>query len=59
MRPERQESIGHLKLLAPGRVLSLIETVKPQRWVDMIWGLSEGWWILKMKTFEGLTLVDH
>ena len=43
-----RESIGHLKkLLAPGGILSLIETVKPQRWVDMIWGLSEGWWIFE------------
>ena len=43
-----RESMGHLKkLLAPGGILSLIETVKPQRWVDMIWGLSEGWWIFE------------
>jgi len=39
------ETIGHLtKLLVPGGVIALIETVKAQRWVDMVWGLAEGWW---------------
>lgn len=38
-------SLTHLKtLLAPNGVLALIESVQPQRWIDMIWGLAEGWW---------------
>lgn len=31
-------------LLAPHGSLFLIEPIKPHRWVDMIWGLTEGWW---------------
>jgi amino acid adenylation domain-containing protein len=39
------ETLAHLKkLLAPHGLLCLIETVKQQRWVDMVWGLAEGWW---------------
>ncbi|GEM_PF-4633227 len=33
-----------LKLLVPGGLMFLIETVKRRRWDDMIWGLAEGWW---------------
>ena len=31
-------------LLAPHGLLCLVEAVKTRRWVDMIWGLAEGWW---------------
>jgi acyl transferase domain-containing protein/SAM-dependent methyltransferase/acyl carrier protein len=31
-------------LLAPGGVLCLLETVREQRWTDMVFGLAEGWW---------------
>ena len=42
-------SINHtarnlIKSLVPGGLLFLVETVKPRRWVDMVWGLAEGWW---------------
>jgi len=40
-----RETVGNLKkLLAPDGILCLIEPVKPRRWIDMIWGLAEGWW---------------
>ena len=31
-------------LLAPGGLLLLVEGISKQRWVDMIFGLTEGWW---------------
>ncbi len=30
--------------LAPGGVLILVEVTVPQRWVDLTFGLTEGWW---------------
>lgn len=40
-----EETLENLKtLLAPNGLLCLIETVKKQRWIEMIWGLAEGWW---------------
>src|SRR5262249_43035819 len=34
-------------LLKPEGQLFLIETVKSRRWIDMIWGLAEGWWFFE------------
>lgn len=31
-------------LLAPGGMMCLVESVQTHRWVDMVWGLAEGWW---------------
>ncbi|MFF9118729.1 SDR family NAD(P)-dependent oxidoreductase [Streptomyces massasporeus] len=31
-------------LLAPGGTLALVETVARDRWIPMVWGLTEGWW---------------
>jgi len=43
--PDIHATIGNLrKLLAPGGWLSLIEMVTPWPWIEMIWGLTEGWW---------------
>ena len=40
-----EETLFYLeRLLTPGGVLGLIESVKPCPWVDMIWGLTKGWW---------------
>ncbi len=40
-----EETSGNLlKLLVPGGLMFFVETVKQQRWNDMIWGLAEGWW---------------
>lgn len=39
------ESLNHINsLLAPGGMLLLWEGVAPQRWLDLIFGLTEGWW---------------
>ena len=43
--PSIPESLANLSaLLAPGGILALAETVRPERWLNLIWGISEGWW---------------
>ena len=43
--PRVEETLAHLRtLLAPGGLLLLLESVRPQRWADLIWGLTDGWW---------------
>jgi non-ribosomal peptide synthetase component F/SAM-dependent methyltransferase len=40
-----QCTVQHVQqLLAPGGLLILIEGTKKQRWLDLIFGLTEGWW---------------
>jgi acyl transferase domain-containing protein/acyl carrier protein/protein-L-isoaspartate O-methyltransferase len=40
-----REALTHVRdLLAPGGSLLLIEGTAPQRWIDITFGLSEGWW---------------
>jgi NAD(P)-dependent dehydrogenase (short-subunit alcohol dehydrogenase family)/SAM-dependent methyltransferase/acyl carrier protein len=40
-----RQSLEHVKrLLAPGGVLMLSEGTRPQRWIDLTFGLTEGWW---------------
>ncbi len=40
-----RESLEHTRqLLAPGGVLLLLESAAPQRWVDLTFGLTDGWW---------------
>jgi acyl transferase domain-containing protein/acyl carrier protein len=42
---DMRETLGNARrLLAPNGVVVLIEGVQPTRWVDMIFGLTEGWW---------------
>jgi amino acid adenylation domain-containing protein len=44
------ETLGHLKtLLAPRGLLCMIESVEQQRWVDLTWGLADGWWFFEDK----------
>ncbi|MHB8747486.1 MAG: condensation domain-containing protein, partial [Gammaproteobacteria bacterium] len=31
-------------LLAPGGMLVLLESLRPQRWIDLVFGLTDGWW---------------
>ncbi len=39
------ESLSHVRqLLAPQGVLLLLEGTAPQRWVDLTFGLTDGWW---------------
>lgn len=38
-------TLRHVRqVLAPGGLLLLLEGVKPQRWIDVIFGMTEGWW---------------
>jgi acyl transferase domain-containing protein len=38
-------SLTHLqKILAPGGLLLLAEGTAPSRWLDLIFGLTDGWW---------------
>ncbi len=38
-------SLGHAKsLLAPGGILLLIECTEPRPWMEITFGLTEGWW---------------
>jgi acyl transferase domain-containing protein/NADPH:quinone reductase-like Zn-dependent oxidoreductase/SAM-dependent methyltransferase/acyl carrier protein len=42
-------------LLEPGGTLGLVELVRPPRWIDLVFGITEGWW-----RFAGDTLrPDH
>ncbi|HLV34897.1 MAG TPA: type I polyketide synthase [Spirillospora sp.] len=39
------QTLAHVRhLLAPGGRLILMEGTRPQRWVDLTFGLTEGWW---------------
>ena len=39
------ETLEHVKsLLAPGGELIILEGTGPQRWIDLTFGLTEGWW---------------
>ena len=43
--PRLAETLANLRaLLAPGGLLGLVETVRPQRWGTLVWGLADGWW---------------
>ena len=40
-----RDAIRHVRtLLAPGGLLLLLEGVTAERWVDLTFGLTEGWW---------------
>ncbi|MCP4687230.1 MAG: SDR family NAD(P)-dependent oxidoreductase, partial [Desulfobacterales bacterium] len=43
-RDLRQTAQNAARLLAPGGVLALMEGVAPVRFIDLIFGLTEGWW---------------
>ena len=39
------KTLGNVrKLLKPGGLLVLLEGTSPRRWVDLVFGLLEGWW---------------
>ena len=38
-------TLQHIRqLLSPGGILVILEGTAPQRWLDLIFGLTEGWW---------------
>lgn len=39
---ETLDNVRHL--LAPGGLLILLETTEPRAWVDLVFGMTEGWW---------------
>jgi len=40
-----RRTLGHVrKLLAPGGMLMVLEGTAPERWIDLTFGLTEGWW---------------
>ena len=44
--PDLRETLRHVRqMLAPRGLLLLLEGTSPQRWVDLIFGLTEGWWL--------------
>ena len=36
-------------LLAPGGLLVLLEVTRPERWIDLTFGMTEGWWSFQDK----------
>jgi amino acid adenylation domain-containing protein len=49
------ETLDNLRmLLAPDGLFGVIEKVRRERWIDMVWGLAEGWW-----AFEDAELRTH
>ena len=43
--PRLAVTLEHLRsLLAPGGYLGIVEKVSFEPWVDLVWGLAEGWW---------------
>jgi acyl transferase domain-containing protein/NADPH:quinone reductase-like Zn-dependent oxidoreductase/acyl carrier protein len=43
----RQTLANARRLLAPGGCLVLNELTRPRRWLDLIFGLTEGWWLFE------------
>ncbi len=42
---ELRRTLAHVRrLLAPGGILLLVEGVRPDRWLDLTFGLTDGWW---------------
>ena len=40
-----RRTLAHIRaMLAPGGVLLLVEGIRPDRWLDLTLGLTDGWW---------------
>jgi acyl transferase domain-containing protein/NADPH:quinone reductase-like Zn-dependent oxidoreductase/acyl carrier protein len=47
------QTVSNIKqLLSPGGSLVLLEGVRPVRWLDLIFGLTEGWWCFQDKALR-------
>jgi acyl transferase domain-containing protein/acyl carrier protein len=41
-------TLAHVRrLLSPGGLMLLVEGTRSQRWIDLIFGLTEGWWLFE------------
>ena len=57
--PDVEATLRNLRrLLRPGGELCLIELTRRQRWMDMVWGLAEGWWLFSDAYRHGSPLID-
>lgn len=46
--PRIADTVENLRgLIAPGGLLGLVEAVVSLRWVELLWGLAEGWWLFE------------
>ena len=56
------DSINNLKMmLKPNGYLIIQEPIKELRWIDMIWGLAEGWWYFEdddLRTYSPLLNIE-
>jgi len=49
-----RESLRNIRsLLAPGGILVLVEATFPERWFDLTFGLTEGWWRFRDRDLRG------
>ena len=56
--PNISQTIGHLRqLLTPSGYLGLLETVTTGPWVDLCWGLADGWWLYEDEALRNSPLM--
>jgi len=56
--PNIAVTLGHLrKLLAPSGYLALIESVPTGPWIDLCWGLADGWWLYEDQALRSSALM--
>ncbi|MCF3650810.1 SDR family NAD(P)-dependent oxidoreductase [Synoicihabitans lomoniglobus] len=54
--PRLRETLRQLRtLLAPGGCFGIVEKVRSECWVDLVWGLAEGWWYFADTEIRPLT----
>lgn len=54
-----RRTLDHVQqLLAPGGVLLMLEMTYPERWIDLTFGLTEGWWLFEDDVRSDYLLLD-